>query len=177
MKNLVILAAMLACLFGPTAIFTLIGYKALQQISKRPSGSANVMISLITKLVITTVILMGLQMVLLRSFAVAFSQTDQQTLADKIQQKKEDKISFHLVDLRIEADYGKGHLPGAVNVPLKKLSFVAEKMFDPKEEVIFYGYSKNDNASTNALILMQNKGYANVSLLEGGIKEWKGQVE
>ena len=71
MKNVIILLGMLACLFGPTGIFTMIGYKSLKEISKRPSTSANVMISLITKLVITTVVLMGVLMVLLKTFAVS----------------------------------------------------------------------------------------------------------
>ena len=69
MRNFIILASMLLCLFGPTGIFTFIGYKSLREISKRPSSSANVMIALITKLVITTVVLVGIQMTLLKIFA------------------------------------------------------------------------------------------------------------
>ena len=102
---------------------------------------------------------------------------DRETLARKIQEKKEKKASFQLVDLRNEVDYQKGHLPGAVNIPLKKLSFVAEKMFDKGEEIVFYGYSRNDNAGMNAPILMQNKGFTSVKLLEGGMQEWKGEIE
>ena len=71
MRNVIILLGMLACLFGPTAIFTLVGYKSLKQISKRPSQSGGEMIALITKLVITTFVLMSLLMVLMKCYATS----------------------------------------------------------------------------------------------------------
>ena len=68
MRNVLILLAMLLCLFGPTAIFTYVGYKAMRDLSKRPTNSAKVMIALITKLVIVSVILMGLLALMLKFF-------------------------------------------------------------------------------------------------------------
>lgn len=106
----------------------------------------------------------------------ASSMIDAPTLEQKLRDRLEKKTHFSLVDLRNEADYQKGHILGAQNVPLKKLRFVAEKMFGPTEEIIFYGHSRNDNASTNALILLGQKGFENVRLLEGGIQEWKGDM-
>ena len=60
---------MLVCLFAPTVFFTLIGYKALGQVGRRPSSSAGVLIALITKLVAAASVLIGLQMLMLRVFA------------------------------------------------------------------------------------------------------------
>lgn len=80
---------------------------------------------------------------------------------------------FHLVDLRNEADHAQGAIPGAVNVPLKKLSFVAEKRFGLSEPIVLYGYSADDRASINAVVLLANKGYRNISFYDGGYADWK----
>ena len=69
MKNIIILFGMLACLFGPSALFTLIGYKSLETVSKRPSDSAAAMIGLITKLVIATLVIVSVLMGMLKAFA------------------------------------------------------------------------------------------------------------
>ena len=69
MKNVIILFGMLGCLFGPTAVFTLVGYSALQAVSKRPTDSAKVMTALVTKLVITSVIIIGVLAGILKAFA------------------------------------------------------------------------------------------------------------
>ena len=69
MKTLVVLLGMLACLIGPTAIFTLVGYNALKTVGRRTSSSGRAMVILITKLSITAVFLIGILMVLLKVFA------------------------------------------------------------------------------------------------------------
>ncbi len=60
---------MLACLFGPTAVFTLVGSKAIDVLNKRPSAGGKVMIALLVKLIITTAVIMGVQVGLLKAFA------------------------------------------------------------------------------------------------------------
>ncbi len=102
---------------------------------------------------------------------------DEKALAEKIEQKRDKKISFTLVDLRLEAEYQEGHIPGAVNLPLKKLRFLAEQTLAKADDIIFYGYSRDDQASVNAVILLRNKGFERVALLTGGIDEWKGKKE
>ena len=101
----------------------------------------------------------------------------QDKLAEKIVRKSQKKLSFELVDLRLEVDYQGGHIPGALNIPLKTLRFLAEQMLAKSDDVVFYGYCRNDAASVNAVVLLVNKGFERVSLLEGGIEEWKGLRE
>ena len=60
---------MMACLFGPMAVFTVVGYKSLEAVSNRPTDSARVMIALITKLVIAAVLIVGVLAGLLKAFA------------------------------------------------------------------------------------------------------------
>ena len=100
-----------------------------------------------------------------------------ETVAEKIEARREKKIDFKLVDLRLEADYGKMHLPGAVNIPISKLRFLAEARFLKSDEIIFYGYSRQDPAVVNAAVLLGNKGFQHISLMEGGVEEWKGKRE
>ena len=69
MQNVVILLGMLACLFGPSALFTLIGYKSLEAVSRRPSDSARVMIALVSKLFGATIVIMAILGAMLRTFA------------------------------------------------------------------------------------------------------------
>lgn len=66
MRNIIILLSMILCLFGPSAIFTVVGYRAFRALSKRPTNSARIMIALITKLVITTAVLMLILTMLLK---------------------------------------------------------------------------------------------------------------
>lgn len=105
----------------------------------------------------------------------------QEALQKKIDEKVEKKSNFRLIDLRIKADYDKGHIPGAENAPLrykkKKNKFLIEKKITPSEEVILYRYSRNDPAAVNAAIILANRGFARVLFLEGGIEEWKGKKE
>jgi len=48
-------------------------------------------------------------------------------LTKMLEERRRQEISFYLVDLRLEADYQKGHIPGAINIPSQKLRFLAEK--------------------------------------------------
>ena len=69
MRNVFILLGMMVCLFGPTALFTIIGRKSMEELSKRPTGSGAVMIALITKLIIATAVIVGILVGLLKTFA------------------------------------------------------------------------------------------------------------
>lgn len=68
MIKAIIILSMLACLIGPIAIFSLVGYKSLQNLGKRPSNSSRVMTVLIVKLSITGAILMGMLMMLVKVY-------------------------------------------------------------------------------------------------------------
>ena len=102
---------------------------------------------------------------------------DAATLAKMIQEKKEHKRSFALVDTRNEADYQKGSIPGAVNITIRrKFRFVAEKILNKNEETVCYGYSRGDVAAVNAVIFLMNRGYGRVMFFEEGIAGWQGRV-
>ena len=98
-------------------------------------------------------------------------------LVEKLLLRKEGEIVFHLVDLRIEADFGAGHIPGAVNLPFKKLPFLAETTFAKTDDLVLYGHSSADKAGVNAAILLMHKGFGKITFFEGGYEEWKRQTQ
>lgn len=98
-------------------------------------------------------------------------------LFEKIRQKTDGKIYFILVDLRNEVDYGKGRIPGAVNLPAAKRVYPLDLVSQKDREVIFYGYSSGDKAAMNTPMWAANQGLSKVYLLEGGFKGWPGEIE
>lgn len=59
---------MLVCLFGPMIAFSIIGYKSLQTLGRRPSKASKVMPALVTKVGLAGAILMGILMLLVKFY-------------------------------------------------------------------------------------------------------------
>ena len=81
--------------------------------------------------------------------------------------------SYVLVDLRSEKAASKGHIKGAVSIPMADIAKYKDKF--PKDKgapVILYSDSQ---ASEEAFALVRGWGYKNVSLLKGGAKAWTGK--
>jgi|GEM_PF-3645489 len=98
-------------------------------------------------------------------------------LKQRIALRREKKDTFQLVDLRTEAEFAKGRLPGAINIPLKKLTFLAEKVLNKRGDVIFYGYSPQDKGSVNAAIRAGQSGFTRLFLLDCGYAGWSGDTD
>lgn len=98
-------------------------------------------------------------------------------LADRIAAGGAQTAGFFWVDLRNEADYRRAFIPGSINIPFTKLSFLAEKFFSKSDEVVFISYPDSDHVSVNAVIFMKNKGFTRCSVLAGGIGAWTGDLE
>jgi rhodanese-related sulfurtransferase len=98
-------------------------------------------------------------------------------LSDRIQAGGAKLVGFYWVDLRNEADFKKSYIPGSINMPYKKLSFLAEKFFSKSDEIVFFGYPDTDHVSVNAVVFMKNKGFMRCSILKGGIGAWTGDLE
>ena len=81
--------------------------------------------------------------------------------------------SYVLVDLRSKKAASKGHIKGAVSIPMAKLANYKGKF--PKDkgaQIILYSGSQ---ASLEAFATVRGWGYKNVTLLKGGAKAWKGK--
>jgi rhodanese-related sulfurtransferase len=78
---------------------------------------------------------------------------------------------FHLVDVREESEYARGHLPGAVHIGKGVIERDIEaRIPDPAAEIVLYcggGYR-----SALAADALQKMGYTNVVSMDGGWRGW-----
>jgi rhodanese-related sulfurtransferase len=76
-----------------------------------------------------------------------------------------------LLDIRTEAEYLAGHLPGAVWMPRGKLEFdILKRTQDPNVKIILY--CRTGSRSSLACVSLQDMGYKNVRDLDGGFAGW-----
>jgi rhodanese-related sulfurtransferase/rubrerythrin len=80
---------------------------------------------------------------------------------------------FLLLDVRQPQEYGAGHIPGAVLIPLPELIDKA-KGLDPSKPVL--AYCRSGNRSRAAAAFLLSEGFSSVYSIDGGITSWNGQV-
>lgn len=79
--------------------------------------------------------------------------------------------AFHLVDVREESEWAKGHLPGAVHLGRGVLERDIESAIpDPDAEIVLYcgGGFRSVLAADN----LRRMGYTNVASMDGGFRGW-----
>lgn len=76
-----------------------------------------------------------------------------------------------ILDLRPEDEFALGHLPGAVNVPLRELESRLTE-FDPAQEVIAYCRGPYCVLSYEAVAALRARGFK-AHRLEDGLPEWR----
>ncbi len=78
-----------------------------------------------------------------------------------------------LVDVRTYAEYEKGYIEKAINLPLDTLESSAKKHLPDKEQTIIV-YCKTGKRSQVAVSDLISLGYTDIIELEGGLDSWKG---
>ena len=79
--------------------------------------------------------------------------------------------SYCIVDVRQPAEYTKGHIPGALSMPLNDLVDGRLDLPDPVQLIV---YSRQGGRSKAAIQWFQTQGFADVKELIGGFENWKG---
>jgi len=74
-----------------------------------------------------------------------------------------------LVDVRTEAEFAAGAIPGARFLPLHLLPLAGDEL--PKDKPVVF-YCRSGARSAQACAYMANKGYDQVYNLAGGIINW-----
>ena len=96
-----------------------------------------------------------------------------ETNVAEVKQRLDRGERFHLIDVREESEWAKGHLPGAVHLGKGVIERDVEERFpDPNTELVLYcgGGFRSALAADN----LQKMGYANVKSMDGG---WRGWTE
>lgn len=80
------------------------------------------------------------------------------------------KQEMVLVDVRSFNDYGMGHIPGAINIPLNSLKMLAKEQLPDKDAAI-YVYCSIQDCSSEAVELLADAGYTQV-YNAGSYQDW-----
>ena len=90
---------------------------------------------------------------------------------DDVRRKQERGERFHLIDVREDHEWAKGHLPGATHLGKGIIERDVEtKIPDTRAEIILYcgGGFRSALAADN----LQRMGYTNVYSMDGGYRGW-----
>ena len=79
-----------------------------------------------------------------------------------------------LIDVRDPGEYGMGHIPGSINMPLNVLDARASEIKDKKTPV--YVYCLTGARAGTAVNILKRQGFVNVKNI-GGIKSFRGDLE
>ena len=77
-----------------------------------------------------------------------------------------------LVDVRSPANYAKGYIPGAINIPINELRRADLRLAQAKK-IVVYSQEITDMLSRAANKKLLRYGYKNVYNFQGGLKMWK----
>jgi rhodanese-related sulfurtransferase len=103
-----------------------------------------------------------------REASIELTNISTQRCAD-VRQILERESSVQLVDVRSRAEWLKGHLPGAISVPLLDLESSAQRI-DPAKPSLVYCH-EGFRATTAASILLRESS-SDIGILIDGVEGW-----
>ena len=115
----------------------------------------------------------SLQTVLLMLFPLFALASDFQTpaiTAQDLHARQGGAEPFLVIDVRDRAEYKTGHVPGAVNIPQKKLEKQLDKLLDANGVVLYCINGRRTRLAEQTLI---ENDVDNVFHLEGGLMGWR----
>jgi len=80
--------------------------------------------------------------------------------------------SLVIVDVRNEAAFQKGHIPGSLNLPLKEMPVHYKKALGPPGEKEIVCVCSGSVQSAYAIMFLFSRGYSRVYNLSGGYSRW-----
>lgn len=79
-----------------------------------------------------------------------------------------------LIDVREPKEFDGGHILGARNIPLTQLK---QRMSELRKDQAIYLYCQNGSRTGRAALMLNKKGYQDISQLKGGFKKWSGKIK
>ncbi|MGI9544231.1 MAG: rhodanese-like domain-containing protein [Cyclobacteriaceae bacterium] len=95
---------------------------------------------------------------------------------DVFQQKLVDDPNAVLIDVRTEAEYKEGYIPGTLLIDYKASGF-RDKIEELDKSKNYYLYCRSGARSASACRIMAENGFKELYNLSGGILGWDGAVE
>ena len=84
--------------------------------------------------------------------------------------------NYLLIDVRSSSDYQECHIPGAINLSLNDLFNPDWSGYLNQPDVRKIFYSNGNHYAHEAWIVVQQKGYENSYIMNGGLNEWFNTV-
>jgi len=106
---------------------------------------------------------------ILRDYFIARDSMEPVTRNDLLQRTRDGLVM--VLDVRPADEFAAGHLPGAVNIPLKDLEARLAEL-DPSQEIVAYCRGPYCILSFEAVAKLRAKGFR-VRRLEDGLPEWR----
>lgn len=85
------------------------------------------------------------------------------------------EAGYVILDVRTQAEYDEGHIPGAILIPNTEIKERAEEKLPDKDQLILV-YCRSGNRSKKAAAILVELGYTNIKEF-GGIIDWPYEVE
>ena len=82
------------------------------------------------------------------------------------------KSDVILLDVRDEASFLKGHIPGAALLPLSAVEKAAAELAEFDVPVITYCSCPAEESSMNAALTLRSRGVGRIHVLRGGYPAW-----
>lgn len=95
--------------------------------------------------------------------------------AQEAKQIMDTEANFLILDVRTQAEYDQGHIPGAVLIPDTEIRSKAAQTLPDKNQLILV-YCRSGRRSKNAAQILAELGYTNIREF-GGILDWPYEVE
>jgi hydroxyacylglutathione hydrolase len=92
--------------------------------------------------------------------------------ANKLLKRIESKIAPVIIDARTGIEFKRGHVPGAINAPPRKILLKTVKLPKAKDTEIVV-YCEHGQRALLANKLLAARGYTNTALLVGHLMDWK----
>lgn len=85
------------------------------------------------------------------------------------------ETEYLILDVRTQAEYDEGHIPGAVLIPNTEIEARAEAELPDKDQMLLV-YCRSGNRSKKAVDILVKLGYTNIREF-GGILDWPYETE
>ena len=91
---------------------------------------------------------------------------------ENLLEMKTNNEKFKLIEVLPEEEFEKGHIPGAINLPLDNLETIAKSRLKKNDKIVVYCGSYACQASTKAATTLLKMGYKKTLDFKAGKKGW-----
>lgn len=92
---------------------------------------------------------------------------------EQLHEKIDAGEEFTLIEVLMPKVYEEGHLPGAINIPYRRVAHDAGERLDKGDEVVVYCHDENCTASSIAAKKLESSGFQKVLHYRGGKAAWR----